>query len=233
MRSKDGKLESLSVVLRGNPLGQGTADEIPKIRSALSGAVGGGTALVGGYTAENYDTDRTSNRDTRVIAPLILLVIFIILVLLLQAVVAPLYLVATVVLSFAFTFGVSVLVIEHLFNISGIDAGIPLYAFIFLVALGVDYNIFLMSRVREESGKLGIEDGILEALETTGGVIASAGLILAGTFLVLTVLPINSLVQMGFIVALGVLVDTFIVRTILVPAIAFKVGKWNWWPSKT
>jgi len=136
-----------------------------------------------------------------------------------------------VVLSFAFTFGVSVLLIERLFNMSGINAGIPLYAFIFLVALGVDYNIFLMSRVREESGKHGIEDGVLEAMETTGGVIASAGLILAGTFLVLTILPINSMVQIGFIIALGVLVDTFIVRTVLVPAIAFKLGKWNWWPQ--
>jgi RND superfamily putative drug exporter len=189
-------------------------------------------ALVGGSTAENYDTSNTLRADAKFIVPLILLVIFLILCFLLRAVVAPAYLVFTVILSFAFALGASYLIFDWLLGQGSSDAGLPTFAFIFLVALGVDYNIFLMSRIREEAEHEETKEAVIEGLEKTGGVISSAGLILAGTFASLCALPLEALFQIGFVVAFGLLVDTFIVRTLLVPSIAFQFDEKNWWPSK-
>ena len=190
------------------------------------------TVLVGGVTAENYDTAQTLRSDAKLIVPLILVLIFVILCLLLRAVVAPLYLVATVVLSYAFAIGASTLIFTEVFNQPDSDPGLPTFAFIFLVALGVDYNIFLISRIREEAEHQETKEAVITGLERTGGVITSAGLILAGTFCALMALPLDTLFQIGFTIAFGLLVDTFLVRTFLVPAIAFKLGERNWWPSK-
>jgi RND superfamily putative drug exporter len=154
------------------------------------------------------------------------------LIFLLRAIIAPLILIASVILSFAASLGVSAFVFNHLFHFPGSDASVPLFGFIFLVALGVDYNIFLMSRVREETKKVGTRKGILLGLSVTGGVITSAGIVLAATFASLIVIPILFLVQIAFIVSFGVLLDTIIVRTLLVPAINYNVGKAIWWPSK-
>ena len=187
-------------------------------------------ALVGGATAEEADTRTTTSRDERLIVPVTLLAILAILCALLRAVVAPLYLVASVVLSFAATMGLSCAAFDRLFHAPGSDASLPLFVFLFVVALGVDYNIFLMTRVREEVRRGDVRSGVLLGLERTGGVITSAGLVLAGTFAVLMLLPLEQLFQLGFAVALGVLVDTFVVRTLLVPAVAFLAGRASWWP---
>jgi putative drug exporter of the RND superfamily len=187
--------------------------------------------LIGGTSAENYDTTETLRSDAKLIVPLILALIALILAALLRAIVAPLYLVATVVLSYAFAIGASTLIFTEIFNQPDGDPGLPTFAFIFLVALGVDYNIFLISRIREESELREVHDAVITGLERTGGVITSAGLILAGTFCALMALPLESLFQIGFTVALGLLVDTFLVRTVLVPSIAFLLGDRNWWPG--
>ena len=189
-------------------------------------------AKVGGFTAINFDTQQSSQRDNRVIIPIVLAVILVILAMLLRALVIPVILVATVVLSYLATLGVCALVFRHVFNFAGEDSSFPLFAFVFLVALGIDYNIFLMTRVREESNKLGTRPGILRGLTVTGGVITSAGIVLAATFSVLGVLPLVFLAQLGFAVAFGVLLDTFVVRSLLVPAFSYDVGRAIWWPSQ-
>lgn len=189
-------------------------------------------ALVGGFTAVNEDIAEANARDNRVIIPTVLVLIFFILALLLRSIVAPFMLISTVVLSFAATLGVSQLVFENVFKFPGSDTSFPLFAFVFLVALGIDYNIFLMTRVREESKKLGTRAGTLKALTVTGGVITSAGVVLAATFAVLGVLPLVFLAQLGFAVAFGVLLDTILVRSILVPSLTIGIGKKIWWPSK-
>ncbi|MEU6313583.1 MMPL family transporter [Streptomyces sp. NPDC047014] len=194
-------------------------------------AVPGADALVGGYTAQQFDTQETSARDRAVIVPVVLGIILLILVALLRSVVVPVLLVATVALNFLATLGVSALVFEHLLGFSGTDASVPLYGFVFLVALGVDYNIFLMSRVREETQSLGTRQGVLRGLVTTGGVITSAGVVLAATFAALMVIPLAFLVQIAFIVAFGVLLDTLVVRSLLVPALVIDIGPRSWWPS--
>ena len=230
--SEDGRLRLIDVTLASDPLSDTASDSIPRLRDVAGSAAGGKLALIGGITAENHDTDVAFTRDSRLIVPLVLVLIFLILVVLLRAVVAPLYLVATVVLSYAFALGASKLAFAHLFGQPDSDASLALFAFIFLVALGVDYNIFLISRIREESGALGVKEGVIAGLEHTGGVITGAGLILAGTFAALMSLPLTALFQLGFTVALGLLVDTFIVRTLMVPSIAFLLGERNWWPSR-
>lgn len=192
----------------------------------------GEDVLVGGPTAVALDTNEAAIADQRLIIPLVLLAILVILMLLLRAVVAPLLLIASVVLSFAAALGVSALVFEFVFGFPGADPSVPLFGFVFLVALGVDYNIFLMTRVREESAVHGTREGILRGLRLTGGVITSAGLVLAATFAALGVLPILFLAQISFIVAFGVLLDTFLVRTLLVPAAAYDIGRAIWWPSR-
>lgn len=206
-------------------------DAVRSLRTALADELGAGTTFVGGPTAIDLDTNDTSIRDRTVIIPVILVVILVILMLLLRAVVAPLLLIASVILSFGSALGASALIFNHVFDFPGADPAVPLYGFVFLVALGVDYNIFLMSRVREESLRHGTRPGILRGLVATGGVITSAGLVLAATFAALGVIPILFLAQLAFIVAFGVLLDTFVVRSLLVPAAAYDLGRVIWWPS--
>ncbi|MFE7901415.1 MMPL family transporter [Streptomyces sp. NPDC057424] len=205
-------------------------ETVERLRAEVH-AVSGADALVGGYTAQQYDTQRTAARDRTVIVPIVLAVILLILMLLLRSLLVPVLLVATVGLNFLATLGVSALVFQHLLGFSGTDASVPLYGFVFLVALGVDYNIFLMSRVREEALLHGNRQGVLRGLTTTGGVITSAGVVLAATFAALMVIPLAFLVQIAFIVAFGVLLDTLVVRSLLVPALMIDIGPRAWWPS--
>lgn len=190
------------------------------------------SALVGGVTATAVDTNTASIHDRNLIIPLVLAVITLILMVLLRSVLAPVLLIITTVISFGTAMGVSALVFNGLFQFPGADPAVPLFGFIFLVALGIDYNIFLMTRVREESLQHGTRKGVLRGLAITGGVITSAGLVLAATFTALAVIPILFLVQLAFIVAFGVLLDTFVVRTLLVPALSYDLGRVIWWPSK-
>lgn len=189
-------------------------------------------ALVGGVTATSIDTNDASIHDRNLIIPVILVVIMFILMLLLRSILAPVLLILTTVLSFGTAMGVSALVFDGIFRFPGADPAVPLFGFVFLVALGIDYNIFLMTRVREESRAHGTHEGVLRGLSITGGVITSAGLVLAATFAALSVIPILFLVQLAFIVAFGVLLDTFVVRSLLVPALTYDIGKAIWWPSK-
>ncbi len=200
------------------------------LRSALRRAAPG--TKVGGFTAIQYDVQRTAERDRSVIIPIVLAVILVVLMLLLRALLAPVLLILTVVLSFAATLGVSALVFNHLLGFPGADPSVPLYGFVFLVALGIDYNIFLMTRVREESLRRGTRAGVLRGLTLTGGVITSAGVVLAATFAALSVIPILFLAQIAFIVAFGVLLDTLVVRSLLVPALSSDIGAAIWWPSR-
>ncbi|HET8643208.1 MAG TPA: efflux RND transporter permease subunit [Pseudonocardiaceae bacterium] len=204
---------------------------VQRLRDAVHG-VSGADAKVGGPTATQMDVNATSARDLRTIPPIVLAVIFVILALLLRALVAPVLLIATVVLSFAATLGVSALVFNNVFHFPAADPATPLFAFVFLVALGIDYNIFLMTRVREEALALGTREGTLRGLAVTGGVITSAGVVLAATFGVLAVLPLLFLAQIAFLVAFGVLLDALVVRSLLVPALTVDVGPRVWWPSR-
>jgi RND superfamily putative drug exporter len=200
------------------------------LRSAVERADPG--ALVGGVTATAIDTNDTGIRDRTLIIPVVLVVILLILMLLLRSVVAPLVLIGSVIVSFAAALGVGALVFDHVFHFPGADPAVPLYSFVFLVALGVDYNIFLMTRVREESLRSGPREGVLRGLGVTGGVITSAGVVLAATFAALGVIPILFLVQIAFVVAFGVLLDTVVVRSLLVPAVVHDLGRHAWWPSR-
>jgi RND superfamily putative drug exporter len=194
-------------------------------------ALPGANAKVGGLTAIQVDTEATSEHDRTIVIPIVLIVILLVLMLLLRAIVAPLLLVATVVLSYTATLGIAALVFNHVFHFPGADPSVPLFAFVFLVALGVDYNIFLMSRVREESQASGTHEGTLRGLRATGGVITSAGIVLAATFAALAVIPLLFLAQIAFLVAFGVLLDTFLVRALLVPAAVVDLDHRTWWPS--
>ncbi|MEV0063615.1 MMPL family transporter [Nocardia sp. NPDC050718] len=211
--------------LAGTPAETATID---RLRGALATTAPG--TVVGGPSAANLDTAEASAHDRRVVIPLVLLVVTVVLAVLLRALVAPIGLVLTVVASFAAALGASVFVFEHVFGFQGLDSGLVLMAFLFLVALGVDYNIFLVSRAREEAAEGGTKAGMLRSLSVTGGVITSAGIVLAATFAVLTTLPVVSLAQLGFTVAFGVLLDTLLVRTVLVPALTFLAGDRVWWP---
>src|SRR5215216_2941425 len=204
---------------------------VDRLRSSVH-AIPGADAKVGGGSAVNLDILRASRHDRDLVVPLVLVVVTIILGLVLRAVVAPLLLVATVVLSFAAALGVSTLAFEHLFGFAGADPSFPLWTFVFLVALGTDYNIFLMTRVHEESRRHGTRRGALIGLAATGGVITSAGIVLAGTFAALGTLPLVFVTEIGFAVAFGVLLDTFVVRSVLVTALNLDVGRWIWWPSR-
>ena len=226
----DGRVQLL-VTLSAAADSRDGEDTVQRIRDNV-GALAGADALVGGQTASQLDVDQASLRDRNLIIPVVLAVIFLILILLLRSVAAPVLLMGTVVLSFFATLGVCAIFFTHVFGFAGADTSFPLFAFVFLVALGVDYNIFLMTRVREESVKLGTRAGILKGLTVTGGVITSAGIVLAATFLVLGVLPLVFLREIGFAVAVGVLLDTFVVRSTLVPALAYDIGPKIWWPSK-
>lgn len=228
VRGQEGAL--LSLQLRDNPYTVAAQKQVPGIRKAVR-AAGGQDVLVGGQTAIAYDQKAAASRDTLVIVPVALAVVLLILMLLLRALIAPLLLIVTVVLSFGAALGVSVIVWKEVFGFAGTDPSIPLYAFVFLVALGIDYNIFLMARVREEALVHGTRPGMVRGLAATGGVITSAGIVLAGTFAVLGILPLVFLTEIGFAVAFGVLLDTFVVRSILVPALTLDAGRRVWWPS--
>lgn len=220
----------LNATLKVAPDSVEARNTIPLIREAVHAV--DKEILVGGGTAVQFDTDVASRHDNRVIIPVVLIIIGIILGLLLRSILAAGLLLLTVVLSFMATLGVCQLVFENVFDFKGADASFPLFTFIFLVALGIDYNIFLMTRVREESLKIGTRKGVIKGLTVTGGVITSAGIVLAATFAVLGVLPLVFLAQLGFAVAFGVLLDTIIVRSLLVPALVHVIGPKIWWPSK-
>ena len=221
---------SYSVVLSVPPFGSAGTTAIAGLRERLSQDAP--DALVGGNPAIQYDTAQSAARDTAVIIPLVLVVIFIVIALLLQAIIAPLVLVVTTALSFAASFGLASLLWRFAFGFSGVQSVIPIYIFIFLVALGVDYNIFLSARIREESRRLGIKEGTLRGLGVTGGVITAAGIVLAGTFAALTQIPQVNITEVGIAVALGVLLDTLVVRTVLVPASLLTIGERVWWPAR-
>src|SRR4051812_46520975 len=221
----------LSVTLVSAPYDTTSLAQVPELRRVAKQA-GGEATLVGGPTAQEYDLRRSAARDNRVIIPLTLVVVFLILAVLLRALFAPLLLILSVILSFAAALGVGVFVSDAIFGFPGVDPTLPLLCFVFLVALGIDYNIFLMARVREEAITHGTREGTLRGLAVTGAVITGAGIVLAGTFGALAVLPLVVLTEIGFIVAFGVLLDTFIVRSVIVPALVMDLGRRVWWPSR-
>jgi RND superfamily putative drug exporter len=228
--SEDETTTTADVILEDDPFTKAAFNVVPEIRRTVAD-LEGVDVLVGGGSAIQYDFDQAIESDLRLIAPVALLVIALILAILLRALIAPLVLIASVVLSFLCTLGLSVLFIRYVVGDPGLDASIPTFAFIFLVALGIDYTIFLMARVREEARIHGTREGTLRALTATGPVITSAGIILAGTFSVLMTLPVTFTFDLGFMVALGILLDTFVVRTIMVPAAIELIGDKIWWPS--
>ncbi|MEQ8833344.1 MAG: MMPL family transporter [Miltoncostaeaceae bacterium] len=220
-----------AVTLTTEPFGEEAYAVIEPLRDAVKDA-GGEGVLVGGRTAEEADVREAATRDSLLLPPIILVVVLVILAALLRAVVAPLLLVGTVIVSYLAAFGLSVLLFNTVFGSPGQDPTLALFGFVFLVALGVDYNIFLMARAREETAAHGTREGVLRALAVTGGVITSAGVVLAGTFAVLGVLPLWALFQVGFLVSFGVLLDTLIVRSLIVPALVADIGPRVWWPSR-
>lgn len=222
----DGKV-LLSATLVDEPYSEAAEATVKRVRTEVNDGV-----LVGGTTAVTVDTNAASDHDRSVIIPLVLVAITIILMALLRAIVAPILLLATTVLSFCASLGVAAYLFNNVWHFPGADPSVVLYGFVFLVALGIDYNIFLMTRVREESGKLGTRKGVIKGLVVTGGVITSAGIVLASTFAALSVIPILFLAQIAFIVAFGVLLDTIIVRSLLVPSLIRDIGSAVWWPSK-
>ncbi len=225
----DGK-SILNVTLDKAPDSVEAGNDIPGIRQIAHAT--DPTALVGGTSAVYFDVRTANNQDNRTIIPIILVVITLILGLLLRSILSAVVLLGTVVLSYFATLGVCALVFNHVFGFAGGDNSFPLFAFIFLVALGIDYNIFLMTRVREESQKVGTREGVIKGVTVTGAVITSAGIVLAATFAVLGLLPLVPLAELGFAVAFGVLLDTIIVRSILVPALVHEIGPKIWWPSQ-
>ncbi|MGQ5263670.1 MMPL family transporter [Micromonospora sp. ZYX-F-536] len=227
--SPDGRWVRIAAVLADTPDSDAALDTVERLRAAVH-AVPGAQALVGGDTAYLIDEERTVSRDNRVVVPLVLAVVFVILVLLLRALVAPLLLLASVVLSYVAAMGAAGLILDAM-GYPNLFVGIPLQTFLFLVALGVDYTIFLSTRAREEAALLGHRNGVLHALTVTGGVITSAGVVLAATFGALSVLPLVPSVQTAVIIGVGVLLDTFLIRSLLVPALALHIGPRTWWPS--
>ncbi|SEE53285.1 MMPL family transporter [Jiangella alba] len=225
-----GDLVYMEGTLEAAPDSPAAQDTVEAVRDSVH-AVPDANALVGGNTAIALDAQNAASRDSVVIMPLVLAAVFVILMILLRAFVAPLILIATVVLSFAAALGLSSLIFEHVLGFAGADTAFPLFVFVFLVALGIDYNIFLMTRVHEEARQHGTRRGALIGLAATGGVITSAGLVLAGTFAVLATLPVVAFAEIGITVALGVLLDTLIVRSILVTALNLDIGRFMWWPS--
>ena len=227
----DGTIGKIDVVLDGASRSDEAYQAITDIRSEVK-AIDGADAMVGGQDAQALDVKNAYARDAGLIIPMILALVFIVLVLLLRSLVAPILLLLTVVASFFASLGAGWLVFENIFGFPALDLSVYLYSFLFLVALGVDYNIFLVTRAQEESGKLGLKQGMIKALSSTGGVITSAGILLAAVFAVLGVLPLIALTQIGVIVCIGVLLDTLLVRTVIVPALAFIAGERFWWPRK-
>ncbi|MFF4275502.1 MMPL family transporter [Streptomyces sp. NPDC001536] len=204
---------------------------VERVRDAVH-AVPDADAQVGGGTASLLDMDKATTHDNILIIPLVLIVVMLILCALLRALIAPLLLIGTVILSFAAALGISALAFRYLFDYAGETTDFPLFVFVFLVALGIDYNIFLTTRIREEAARQGTRPGVVTGLAATGAVITSAGLVLAGTFAALGTLPMVAFAEIGFAVALGVLLDTFIVRSVLVTALFLDVGPRVWWPHR-
>ena len=229
--SHDGHVARFSLVFADDPFTSAAFNRVPVLRDRIKDLGPGVHGRLGGGSATQYDFNQANRRDVRVVVPIALLLMAIILGVLLRAVVAPLVLIASVIASFFGTLGLSVLIFRYLIGEPGVDGSLPIFAFIFLVALGIDYTIFLMSRVREEARLFGTREGMLRALGATGPVITSAGIILAGTFSVLMTLPVWFIFNIGFLVALGILLDTFVVRTIMVPAAVELLGDRVWWPS--
>lgn len=227
----DGTIGKIDVVLDGASRSEKAYQSISDIRAAVKD-VAGADAMVGGQDAQALDVKNAYARDAGLIIPMILALVFIVLVLLLRSLAAPILLLLTVVASFFASLGAGWLVFETIFGFPALDLSVYLYSFLFLVALGVDYNIFLVTRAREEGAKLGLKEGMIKALSSTGGVITSAGILLAAVFAVLGVLPLIALTQIGVIVCIGVLLDTLLVRTVIVPALAFIAGERFWWPRK-
>jgi putative drug exporter of the RND superfamily len=221
----------VSAQLESDPTSEAAFDTVAEVRAAVH-QVPGADALVGGTSAINADIEHASAQDNRLIIPLVLIVVMIVLMVLLRAILSPLILIATVVLSFGASLGLSALIFRNVLGFAGADASLPLFVFVFLVALGIDYNIFLMTRVREETPAYGTRRASLIALGATGGVITSAGLVLAATFAVLATLPLVAFAEIGMAVALGVLLDTLVVRSVLVTAINLDIGGRIWWPSR-
>jgi RND superfamily putative drug exporter len=224
-------IAKISVVLDGESGSESAYNAIDGIRAKV-GTLTDTNVLVGGFDAQNLDVKRAYDHDRGIVIPLILLVVFIVLLVLLRSIVAPVLLLATVVGSFFASMGAGWLLFTYVLGFPALDLSVYLFSFLFLVALGVDYNIFLVTRAKEESAKVGLQQGMLKALSSTGGVITSAGVLLAAVFLVLGVLPLLALAQIGAIVCIGVLLDTLLVRTVIVPALAFIAGERFWWPSK-
>jgi putative drug exporter of the RND superfamily len=218
------------VTLAANPASQSAFAVIAPLRTAAK-AAGGSGILIGGPTAQEFDLRTAATRDTAVVVPLIVIVVFLILAVLLRSLVAPAVLIATVLLSYGAALGTGAFLFAHVFGYPGEDPSLVLFTFLFLVALGVDYNIFLMARVREETLRSGTRSGAVRALAVTGPVITSAGIVLAGTFAALASLPLIGFTELGFVIAFGVLIDTFLVRTILVPAVVIELDRRIWWPS--
>ena len=236
--SADGGVARIEIVLEAEPFSEEALDTVPGLRSLAreeAGALGlaAGSVLIGGDTAEAYDTRTAGDRDSFVVLPLILLAIGVVLALLLRSLIAPLYLMATIAFTYFATLGLVTIVFILLVGHAGIGPAVPFYLFVFLNALSVDYNIYLMSRIREEARTAPLKEATRHALARTGPVITSAGIILAGTFSALMTLPLQDLLQLGFGVAVGVLMDTFITRTLIVPSIVSLAGRWNWWPSRS
>lgn len=235
--SIDTSVARVEVVLDLNPYGAEAMDLVPTIRdtarsAAAAAGLDGTSVLVGAETAQNADARSAVTRDELLVLPAILLAIMLVLGLLLRSVVAPLYLGATILLTYFATLGLSILVFRYVFGQESVGSSVPFYLFVFLNGLGVDYSIYLMSRIREESERMPLRLATEYALERTGGVITSAGIILAGTFAALMTLPLRDLFQLGFAVAIGVLLDTFVTRSLLAPSLVELLGKWNWWPDR-
>jgi len=227
----NGEISQVNVVLDAAAETPASFAAVKELRTSLS-TIDGAQAIVGGLDAQSLDVSEAQIHDQNLVIPLILILVFIVLVLLLRAIVAPVLLLATVVVSFFASIGASWLLFTNVFGFPAVDTNVVLFSFLFLVALGVDYNIFLVTRAREEAATYGTRQGMVRALSSTGGVITSAGILLAAVFAVLGVLPLITLTQIGIIVCIGVLLDTLLVRTVVVPALAFITGEKFWWPSK-
>jgi RND superfamily putative drug exporter len=227
----DGEIVALSVILDAEAGSEEAYQAIRDLRTDLAG-LESANALVGGLDAQQLDVKTAYENDQLLVIPLILLLVFIVLVLLLRSLLAPVLLLATVVVSFFAAMGAAWLIFVEVLGLPALDLSVFLYAFLFLVALGIDFNIFLVSRAQEEAVKHGTREGMIRALSATGGVITSAGILLAAVFAVLGVLPLIALFQIGIIVGIGVLLDTLLVRTVIVPALAFMTGDKFWWPRK-
>jgi len=226
-----GGVKYIEVAQSLDPASDAAADQVRAVRTAVHD-VSGADALVGGSAALFLDTSEAAHRDNTVIIPIVLVVVMLILMILLRALLAPVVLILTVILSFGAALGLAALIFKYVYGFDMADSGYPLFVFVFLVALGIDYNIFLMTRVREETQKAGTRRGSLIALSSTGGVITSAGLVLAATFAVLGTIPLVFLAEIGTAIALGVILDTMIVRAILVTALNLDLGGRIWWPSR-